>query len=312
MLRFLHNLFFPHQGNNHRAKILHNSTLFIILSSFIFLSFFSYFLKSFSPDILGVSYSISETELLVLVNNARQEKGLAPLTLDARLSDAARRKAADMLAKNYWAHFAPDGSTSPWGFIKAAGYSYLFAGENLAKGFSDSSSIVGAWMNSPTHRENILSNKFRDVGFAVVPGSLQQEDTVLVVEMFGSRESQTLAAVPQAAESVQSVKTESTPSSVTVAQAKIQEPEPKQTKLNGISPESKKSEITSNPKVDAGITSKAVSTVGLSFMAFAFIMDLVIIERKKIPRVVGHNIDHVMLILLFLLFIVLKRSGVII
>ena len=68
-----------------------------------------------------------------------------------------------MFSKNYWAHFAPDGSTSPWDFIHQSGYNYIFAGENLAKGFTDANSVVAAWMNSPSHRENILSNKYKDV-----------------------------------------------------------------------------------------------------------------------------------------------------
>ena len=65
----------------------------------------------------------------------------------------------------------------------------------------------------------------------------------------------------------------------------------------------------SAPKIDSRTTSKAVSTVGLTFLAFAFIMDLVIVERRKIPRVVGHNLDHIMLILGFLLFAILQRNG---
>lgn len=304
MFQFLKHLFIPHQINNHRPKLLHNSSLFVIVIALVFLSLFSYSLKSFSPDILGVSYSISETELLALVNNARAQNNLPPLTLDDRLSDAARRKAADMLAKNYWAHFAPDGSTSPWGFIKAAGYNYVFAGENLAKGFSDSSSIVNAWMNSQTHRDNMLSGRFKNVGFAIVPGTLQQEETVLVVEMFGTTTSPTLARAAETPQNVQVAVSESTPPSTAVAQAKTQESSPQTV-------ETKKIAISATPKIDANITSKAISTVGLSFMAFSFIMDLVIIERRKIPRVVGHNVDHLMLILLFLLFIILKTSGVI-
>src|SRR3989344_2209100 len=197
MFAFLKHLLIPHESNNHRAKILHNSSIFVILVLVLFSSLFVYFLKNTRPDILGISYSISETELLALINNMRQENGLAPLVLNDKLSDAARRKAADMFQKNYWSHFSPDGATSPWGFIRAAGYNYMYAGENLAKGFTDAGSIVNAWMNSSTHRENILSSRFKEVGFAISPGSLQ------------------------------------------------------------------KTQIANNPKIDAGITSRAASTVGL-------------------------------------------------
>src|SRR3989344_4848363 len=199
MFRFLRHLFLPHERNNHRAKIIHNSSLATIFSLFLLLNFAWYSISLIRPDILGVSYSVSESELLILVNKERGERGLAPLTLNPQLSDAARRKAADMLEKNYWSHFAPDGSTSPWGFIRAAGYSYVNAGENLARGFTDSSSTINAWMGSETHRDNILASKYNDVGFAIVPGTLTGEETVLIVEMFGATTSQTLASAPQAA-----------------------------------------------------------------------------------------------------------------
>src|SRR3990167_6602799 len=193
MFGFLKHLLIPHEKNNHRAKLLHNSSLATILSLFLILNFAWYLISALRPDVLGVSYSISESELLELVNKERGQNGRAPLTLNPQLSDAARRKAADMLEKNYWAHFAPDGSTSPWGFIRASGYNYVYAGENLAKGFSDSSSVVAAWMNSQSHRDNMLSQKYQDVGFAVVPGTLNGEETVLIVEMFGAVPSRTLA-----------------------------------------------------------------------------------------------------------------------
>ena len=69
--------------------------------------------------------------------------------------------------------------------------------------------------------------------------------------------------------------------------------------------------VVRKPKIDAATTTKAASTVGLSFLAFGFLMDALIVERKKIPRIVGHNLDHVMLILMFLLFVVIMRGGVI-
>src|SRR3989344_238117 len=200
MFGFLKHLLIPNEKNNHRAKLLHNSSLATILSLFLILNFAWYLISALRPDVLGVSYSISESELLELVNKERGQNGRAPLTLNPQLSDAARRKAADMLEKNYWAHFAPDGSTSPWVFIRAAGYNYVNAGENLARGFADSSSTVNAWMSSETHRDNILASKYNDIGFAIVPGTLTGEETVLIVEMFGSTTFQAVASAPPAVE----------------------------------------------------------------------------------------------------------------
>jgi hypothetical protein len=121
--------------------------------------------------------------------------------------------------------------------------------------------------------------------------------------MFGARTSPTLAKVAEA-DTTQEV-AEVTPTPVIspiVASAKSQI-SVTQTPSGEI--------VESSPKVDAKISTRAVSTVGLSFLAFAFMMDLLIVERKKIPRIVGHNIDHLILIGLFLLFIILKSGGVI-
>jgi uncharacterized protein YkwD len=313
MINFLHALIFPHEKNNYRARILHASGFLLILVTILILSFFARYFKTERPDILGISYSISEGELLSLVNKERQDRGLPHLTLNTQLSDASRRKASDMFQKNYWAHFAPDGSTSPWAFIKSSGYNYTFAGENLAKGFSDSASIVSAWMSSPTHRDNILSPRYNDVGFAIIEGSLTGEETVLVVEMFGATAQRTLAAVPAAQVASAQEQEQASPSGFASQEtALVISPEPLREANEGATPvSSSQAAFIKNPKIDVSITSKAISTVGLSFLAFAFIMDLIIVERKKIPRVVGHNIDHVMLILLFILFIILKSGGVI-
>lgn len=310
MFGFLKHLFLPHEKNNYRAKIIHNSTLATILSFFLILNFAWYFISSVRPDILGISYSVSENELLDLVNKERAERGLHPLRINDQLSDAARRKAADMLEKNYWAHFAPDKSTSPWEFIRAAGYNYVHAGENLARGFTDAQPAMHAWMNSETHRDNILADKYQDIGFAIVPGTLTGEETVLIVEMFGSTTSQTLASAPQA-----TIQGTSPPSSrVAIASAPDSVPMPDSS--TAVSPASSAgsqpgsfTHVQSAPKIDSRTTSKAVSTVGLTFLAFAFIMDFVIVERRKIPRIVGHNLDHIMLILTFLLFVYLQKSG---
>ena len=86
-----------------------------------------------------------------------------------------------MFSKDYWAHNAPDGTT-PWVFIKNTGYNYIYAGENLARGFNSASDVINAWMNSPEHRQNVLSPNYQNVGFAVATGTLSGEDTVLVVE----------------------------------------------------------------------------------------------------------------------------------
>jgi hypothetical protein len=100
-----------------------------------------------------------------------------------------------MFAKNYWAHQSPDGQ-SPWFFIKSVDYQYSIAGENLAKDFYDTDSMLKAWMASPTHKDNIIHPKYQEIGIAVVDGVLDGLKTTLVVQHFGTPLVSTLSNSP--------------------------------------------------------------------------------------------------------------------
>ena len=183
----LRHLFLPHESNNHRAKFLHLQSLLLTVILLIFASFLLSEVRTVSPQILGVTHNISTEELFLLTNQKRLENNLLPLVFNEQLSLAASRKADDMFARDYWAHNAPDGTT-PWVFIKGAGYEYTYAGENLARGYSSASEAVDAWMASAAgHKENLLSANYTDIGFAVKTGTFAGEETVLVVQEFGSR-----------------------------------------------------------------------------------------------------------------------------
>lgn len=137
-------------------------------------------------DIFLVSAAeIDVYELVNLTNAERANSRLNTLTVDSRLVTAAQAKAEDMIAKDYWSHYGPDGE-SPWQFILASGYEYIYAGENLAKDFASAAPIHNAWMASPSHRENLLNPNFSNIGIAAVTGEFQGKETTIVVQMFGT------------------------------------------------------------------------------------------------------------------------------
>lgn len=142
----------------------------------------------FNISSLSFASAASSSSLISLANSSRAEAGLGSLSSNGQLESAALAKANDMLTNQYFAHTSPQGK-NPWDFIKAAGYSYVYAGENLSIGYSDNTELHNAWMNSPTHRENIMSPNFREIGIAVLEGSYEGENTTIVVQMFGSTES---------------------------------------------------------------------------------------------------------------------------
>src|SRR3989344_8844829 len=194
--KFAHH-FLPHQkedGLHHRAKVLNLSYLASYLLVLVLFGSGLYLIKIKAPQILG-QVTFSSDQIIVLTNSKRAQNGFGPLAVNSQLAQAASAKANDMYAADYWAHNSPSGKT-PWSFISASGYRYLYAGENLARDFSDASSVVEAWMASPSHRSNILGDHFKEIGVAVASGNLEGREVVLVVQMFGTPVSQIPATQP--------------------------------------------------------------------------------------------------------------------
>lgn len=269
-------LFLPHHTNNHRPKVLHIDALFFYILAFVV---FQAGLKTFPaqmPNVLGYATDIHVEKLLAAVNAKRQAAGLGLLRFDTQLSEAAARKAADMFAKNYWSHNSPVGST-PWEFITQSGYAYTVAGENLAKNFSDSQGVVDAWMGSPTHRDNILKASYRDVGFAVVNGTLNGEETTLVVQMFGSRATP-VAQLPQA------------PTVVTQQAAQTEAGQAASPRAVA----SAYSGVSIKPLIDIGRLNRTVVYGFIGILLGVLAVDAWVTSRRRIVRVVGHNMAHIL------------------
>jgi uncharacterized protein YkwD len=122
---------------------------------------------SHDPQVLHSTTAPASTDtLLNETNRYRAQHGLLPVMDNLQLHQAASAKCASMVALDYWSHDAPNG-TEPWAFIKASGYQYKIAGENLAFGQQSQYAVVIDWMNSPKHRDNILYPDYTDVGHAI-------------------------------------------------------------------------------------------------------------------------------------------------
>ena len=155
---------------------------FAIASSLMFFCFANWNSRVFASD-------ITQTNVLQLINDQRIKNGLEPLKENLELDQAATLKTKDMLNRSYFEHYAH--GMTPWDFINMSGYNYLYAGENLAMDFNSSEGMVSAWMNSPTHRQNILSPDYNDVGIGIVKGAYTENgtrhETVMVTNMFGRK-----------------------------------------------------------------------------------------------------------------------------
>jgi len=290
LLSYFHHFLIPKEENNYRAKALHLDFLTYYLVFALVLTFG--FKKLNFTNVLGYATDISVEKLYQFTNQERQQHNLFQLSYNDKLATAAYHKAQDMLAKNYWAHYGPDGA-SPWDFIMGSGYKYEYAGENLAKNFLFSQGVVDAWMNSPTHRENILKSDYSEVGFAIVNGVLNGEETTLVVQMFGKPLPSSMAFNNNVAK----------PATV-----------PKETvpvKTNSSQPTILAKQSTTKP-FSLNRFSFDVNLIFLIFLALALIMDFYFSIKLNVIRISGKNVAHLIFIGFIILGLTLFTRGAII
>ena len=123
--------------------------------------------------------------IIDLTNNARAANGLPPLDENRLLDSIAQSRARDMLEKQYFDHVAPTGEQVS-DLAERVGYHYRIIAENIGSGdFISNQKIVDGWMQSPDHRENILSTDVREIGAAVLKGTMKDSDTYIAVQVFG-------------------------------------------------------------------------------------------------------------------------------
>ena len=191
--RHAKHLLVPHKGNEYRPHLIRWPGLVAVVIIALILQFGYGFMSTGKLEVLGRESHVTVSGLFDLTNQERTKSSLKPLTLSEQLNKAAFLKAQDMFVHNYWAHESPTGVT-PWKWLADVDYNYDVAGENLAKNFVDADTTTAAWMASPTHRANILGDKYTQVGFAVAEGVLDGKDTTLVVAYYGLPASDTVSA----------------------------------------------------------------------------------------------------------------------
>ena len=282
------NFILPSEDNNYRAHLIRHNSLALYLVIAICFSLLMRYSGSFR-SVLGFATDITTNRLFYLSNEQRSKQGLQKLRYSEQLAEAAQKKAEDMFSKNYWSHYAPDG-TAPWNFIKSTGYSYVYAGENLAKNFLFSDAVVDAWMNSPTHKENMLRKDYEEVGLAIVNGILNGEQTTLVVQMFGTpAEIQEVSRLTEPPVVANAIHTELPTGSRSVLAEKT----------------------FKNP---FRLSVPYVTIIGIiMLLALLFIIDLGIAVRWNLVRINGTSIGHLLFLgaILVGITLIITRSGII-
>ncbi len=174
----------PTEDNGYKSRFLQSKFLMYGVVLLLVLKITTTFITINLPYNVFFA-NITESTLENFVNQTRQSIGLKPLAQNSKLDQAAQLKAQNMVQNNYFNHTSPSG-ISPWFWFVKAGYNYKYAGENLAIGFFDSQEVYNAWLNSASHKANIVNPNYTEVGTAVLDG-FGPNNTIVVVQEFGSQ-----------------------------------------------------------------------------------------------------------------------------
>lgn len=311
MVSILVHALLPHHTNNHRARALHIDAFLVYIFAFLMFQIVTWVGSMRIPDVLGYATDIRLEELLSLTNAKRQEAGLSLVSLNGQLSQAAAGKAADMFAKGYWAHTSPDGKL-PWDFIVGAGYKYIVAGENLAKNFNDSRGVMDAWMASASHKENLLKPSYKDIGFAIVNGTLNGEETTLVVQMFGASAGAPITVASTPAPFVrEAIAQEPQPTSapVVVTQIAFSTDEAAGRSAFGPIVLAQFRDVVKNPLVNLGALNKWVSFVFIGFLIAVLSLDAWLVHKRRIVRVSSRSHAHILFFAALLIIVGISLPG---
>ncbi len=169
--------------------------LFVLLLIFIFLPLFALLYlaqdkaeekKITIKEVLIQDFLLSDQEIeltkegiIEQANFYRKENGFSLLIENDLLNQLAQKRAKDMLENNYFDHVLEEEFGE---LAQEIGYNFLLLGENIAKGnFLSNENLVNSWMNSDSHRENILNEKYEEIGIVI------KED--LIIQVFGLKKS---------------------------------------------------------------------------------------------------------------------------
>lgn len=324
MIKILQHLCTPKKTNNHKPRLLHVEGL-LVLTGIVVMSLLAVTSASRPhgalPAILGFSTSIQADQVVSSTNAVRQQNGLSSLRVNTQLVAAALSKGNNMCAEQYWAHVSPKGLT-PWVFMKNAGYKYSVAGENLARDFADTSTMVGAWMASPTHKANILNTKYSEIGVAVIQCSLLGSDTAVVVQMFGTqqvsaaRKPAPVRPVTQrvpAVKAAETVAAEERAEEVPIVAENIQGEDSVPAVLVDTEPVLELPAVPERAPVFAFFTpvqaQKAVLVAVLLLALFVLAIDMWYVQERRIIRVSSRSLGHFLILGAVLMAVLIMKAG---
>ena len=298
-IKKIHHWTIPHEGNEFRPHAVRHKTLAFYSVLLISVKVLILALATFAFPSPAEFSTITINRIVELTNKERIAIGLPALNHNKVLDLSARKKAEHMIKNNYFAHNSPD-DIKPWHWFKEADYNYTFAGENLAMNFIEAEETIEAWMNSPTHKENIVSEDYEDIGIAVMVGIIDGYKTTLVVQHFGKTYTAVSGDVfPSSSPPVTEKEAEEVKQEIEVKQ-----PEPKINIPNGGSSQQVELKESTNTWVVTVIKyAEIFILILLIFVILNLILTMIVrVEIQHKPIIV-----HIMLVILLALILIVWK-----
>lgn len=123
------------------------------------------------------------SKVIELVNVEREKQGLSQLQYDSKLAQLAVIKGNDMLKRNYFEHYSSLYGYA-WDMAGIFDYSFTSIGENIAKNYTSPEAVVQAWLNSPSHKANMLNKNYTNIGIACVSN---EDGQIYWVQLFSKK-----------------------------------------------------------------------------------------------------------------------------
>ncbi len=292
MFKWLKKHFIPHEGNDHQPHFLRSKNIRVVILVIFVLElgvFAIPYIPTIGPIYNGYLAAVLPGVLGDLSNQNRQENHLALLRINPVLNEVAELKARDMAEKGYFAHTSPEGK-APWYWFDKVGYKYLFAGENLAVDFTDSKDVTLAWMNSPTHRANIVKGVYTEMGTGVVSGTFEGHPTIFIAQVYARPMTETAVV------STTKVLSNSKPATTQINEVKVLGAEA--VINNDVSqPRNQKSNIFMQYVTSPGHVANIIFVIFGSIILLALILKLFIRTDKRHPYLITNGL--IVLVILF-------------
>ncbi len=317
--RWFKKYFIPHTGNEHQPHFLRHESMLALFMLVIVIEL-GFLVQVFVVfDKTKFLAAVLPGVLSTLANEERADLDVPPLVENPLLTKAAQMKAEDMARNSYFAHTSPTGIT-PWYWFDQVGYRYSHAGENLAVNFSESNDVGRAWMNSPTHKANIIKKDYTEIGIGVASGVYQGRNTIFVAQLFGTPRATFTTPEPSTpAPITPTTTTTKTPSTQTTTPVKTTptttptpvapttppaNTTPASTTVTTVMPATTPATIVLGEESNPSATSSFASIVSKEMSAIkSFIQKILTSPREYINYVYGLLAGMILLVLLLVMFI---------